>query len=71
MNCIVGIFLILDEIMKRRSGRAFAAKPVSDEMLNSILEAGRWAPSCANAQAWNLVVLRDPEVVLHMDYLTS
>ena len=55
--------MILDEIMKRRSGRAFSDKPISDEMLTSILEAGRWAPSCANAQAWNFVVLRDPEVL--------
>ena len=55
--------MILEEIMKRRSGRAFSDKPVSDEMLESILEAGRWAPSCANAQAWNFVVLREPDVL--------
>jgi nitroreductase len=56
--------MILEEIMKRRSGRAFSDKPVSDEMLNSILEAGRWAPSCGNTQAWNFVVLRDSEVLV-------
>jgi nitroreductase len=56
-------FLILEEISKRRSGRAFMNKPVSDELLNSILEAGRWAPSCANKQAWNFVVLRDKEIL--------
>ena len=55
--------MILEEIMKRRSGRAFSNKPISDEMLNSILEAARWAPSCANMQAWNFIVLRDPEVL--------
>jgi len=33
-------------------------------MLESILEAGRWAPSCMNTQAWNFVVLRDPEVLV-------
>ena len=55
--------MILDEIMKRRSGRAFTDKPISDEMLNSILEAGRWAPSCANTQAWNFVVLKDSEAL--------
>ena len=49
--------------MKRRSGRAFSDKPVSDEMINSILEAGRWAPSCMNKQAWNFIVLKDPEVL--------
>ena len=60
----MGNFMILEEIMKRRSGRAFSDKPISDEMLNSILEAARWAPSCANTQAWNFIVLRDPEVLV-------
>ena len=55
--------LILDEIMKRKSGRAFTNKPITDEMLNSILEAGRWAPSCGNTQAWNFVVLRDAKAL--------
>jgi nitroreductase len=55
--------MILEEIMKRRSGRAFSDKPISDEMLQSILEAGRWAPSCGNTQAWNFIVLREPEVL--------
>ncbi len=55
--------MILDEIMKRRSGRAFSDKPIPDELLQSILEAGRWAPSCANTQAWNFIVLRNPEVL--------
>lgn len=55
--------MILEEIMKRRSGRAFSDKPVSDEMINSILEAGRWAPSCSNTQAWNFVVLKDPQIL--------
>ena len=53
----------MDEIKKRRSGRAYTNKPIPDEMLNSILEAGRWAPSCANTQAWNFVVLRKKEVL--------
>lgn len=55
--------MIMDEIMKRRSGRAFDKKSIPDEMLNSILEAGRWAPSCSNTQAWNFVVLKDQEAL--------
>ncbi|UCE11471.1 MAG: nitroreductase family protein [Candidatus Thorarchaeota archaeon] len=58
-----GIHTILREIEERRSGRAYDPdKPVSDEMINSILEAGRRAPSCGNAQAWNFIVIRDPAV---------
>ena len=55
--------MILEEIMKRHSGRAFSSKPIPDEMLESILEAGRWAPSCGNAQAWNYVILKDSEIL--------
>lgn len=51
---------VLEEIMKRRSGRAFDNRPVPQEMIDSIIEAGRWAPSCMNTQAWNFVVLTDP-----------
>jgi nitroreductase len=55
--------MILEEIMKRKSGRAFSDKPISDELLNSILEAARWAPSCSNTQAWNFVVLKEPKTL--------
>ena len=67
----MGSNLILDEIMKRHSGRAFSNKPVSEEDLNSILEAGRWAPSCGNAQSWNFIVLRDSKILEKAhEYLT-
>ncbi len=54
---------ILEEITKRKSGRVFSEKPVPREILESILEAGRWAPSCANTQAWNYVVLSDKKAL--------
>ncbi len=49
----------MSEITGRRSGRAFTSQPVDDELINLILEAGRLAPSCANTQAWNFLVLKD------------
>ena len=55
--------LIIDVVLKRRSGVAFKEDSIPHEMLVSILEAGRRAPSCANTQAWNFVVLRNPEVL--------
>jgi nitroreductase len=54
---------ILSEILKRRSGRAYTDKQVPDEMLQSILEAGRKAPSCGNTQAWNFVVLKSQKAL--------
>jgi nitroreductase len=54
---------VLEEIRKRRSGRVFDTRPVPQEMIDSIVEAGRWAPSCANTQAWNFVVLTDSDML--------
>ena len=52
---------LLEEIEKRHSGRAYANTPVSDDMIELILEAGRRAPSCANTQAWNFIILKDSQ----------
>ena len=43
----------------RRSVRRFKSDPVPQELLEKILEAGRWAMSGANAQPWEFVVVRD------------
>src|SRR5919109_1735052 len=52
-----------DELMKiiqhRRSVRVYRSGKVSDEQLEAILEAARWAPSGANTQPWEFVVTRD------------
>jgi len=47
-------------IRNRWSPRAFADKPVSAEILRSLFEAARWAPSSNNEQPWAyLVATRD------------
>ncbi len=54
---------LLAEIERRRSGRAYDPdRQVSTELIESIIEAGRRAPSCANTQAWDFLVVRDPAV---------
>ena len=53
---------LFEAIKNRRSIRKYKADPVSDEKINAILEAGRWAPSWANTQCWRFVVVRDPKV---------
>ena len=52
----------LRTIRERRSVSRFTSSPVSDELIEAILEAGRWAPSGLNSQPWEFVVIRDPEV---------
>ena len=53
---------LMQAIKGRRSIRRYKPDPVSDELLNQVLEAGRWAPSWANTQCWRFVVVRDPEI---------
>ncbi|MDD2912861.1 MAG: nitroreductase family protein [Candidatus Bipolaricaulis anaerobius] len=52
---------VLNAIRGRRSVLRFEPKPVSDDEVEAILEAGRWAPSFANSQPWTFVVVRDEE----------
>ncbi|MCH6545535.1 MAG: nitroreductase family protein [Deltaproteobacteria bacterium] len=48
-------------IHKRRSVRVYKSGKVTDQQLETILEAARWAPSGANTQPWEFVVTRDRE----------
>lgn len=53
---------VLDIIKRRRSIRRYKPDDVPDELLNKIMEAGRWSPSGDNAQPWRFIVVRDPEI---------
>ncbi|HWZ98517.1 MAG TPA: nitroreductase family protein [Candidatus Dormibacteraeota bacterium] len=47
----------VQELIKNRwSPRAFSDKPVSPEVLQSLFEAARWAPSSNNEQPWAYIV---------------
>lgn len=48
-------------IRERRSIRAYQDKPVENEKLKLVLEAGRLAPSARNRQEWKFIVVRDRE----------
>ncbi|MCW4032265.1 MAG: nitroreductase family protein [Candidatus Bathyarchaeota archaeon] len=53
---------VLDAIKTRKSVRSYLVKPVEDDKLNAILNAGRRAPSAANRQEWRFVIVRDPAI---------
>lgn len=57
---IDGLFMEL--LSSRRSIRNFADRPVAQEQVARLLEAGRLAPSRANSQPWRFVVVRDAEL---------
>jgi len=54
--------LTLKAIRERRSTLDFTSDPVTDEQIEAILEAGRWAPSYLNSQPWDFVVVRDAQL---------
>lgn len=49
----------LDAIHARRDVRQYADRPLADEDLDRILEAGRRSPSSQNEQRWDFVVVTD------------
>jgi len=50
-----------DAIRNRRSCRQFSPQRIKEEDLRKIIEAGAWAPSPANNQPWEFVILTDRE----------
>jgi nitroreductase len=52
---------LLDLMKTRRSVRRLQSDPVSVEDVDRILEGARWAPSGANTQPWEFIVVRDGE----------
>ena len=50
-------------IFERRSVRHYLPKPVEEEKILKILEACRWAPSARNLQPWELIVIKDKELL--------
>jgi nitroreductase len=50
---------ILETIKSRRSIRKFSSAPVPEDLVERVLDAGRWAPSGLNNQPWRFAVIRD------------
>lgn len=50
---------ILDLFLRRWSPRAMTGEPLSDDELNTLFEAARWAPSTYNEQEWRFLFARN------------
>jgi nitroreductase len=53
---------VLALLKGRRSIRRYQPDPVPNEMVEQVLEAGRWAPSASNRQPWSFIVVRDETI---------
>jgi len=53
---------VFKAIKNRRSIRAFTDKPVTDNEIEQLIDAARWAPSAGNIQPWRFIIVRDPQI---------
>lgn len=56
----------IQAIMTRVSTRQYSDQDISDQDLQTILEAGMSGPSCVNARDWSFIVVRDSETLNKM-----
>ena len=54
---------VMENILTRRSTRAFEKKPIPTEELDQILQAAIYAPSGMNRQTWQFTVVTDTEKI--------
>jgi nitroreductase len=52
----------MEAIKGRRSVRSYRPDPIPEEKLRKVLEAVQWAPSWANTQCWEVIVIKDAAI---------
>jgi len=55
-----------DAIRARRNVRAFNDRPIPEDDLHRVLEAGRRAPSARNTQPWDFIVVTEPDRLVEL-----
>ena len=55
---------LVEIILSRRSVRRYKKKPIPEDVMLKILEAGRMAPSANNRQPWRFIVVTDEKLKL-------
>ncbi len=53
---------LIQIIKKRRSVRSYKPDQVPENMVQQVMEAARWAPSWANTQCWEFILVRDSSI---------
>jgi len=61
---------LLDFIKTRQCIRKYTSEPISKEIIEEILECGKWTPSGLNNQPWNVLVVQDQEKKESLSKLT-
>lgn len=62
---------IVENIKFRRSVRGFKGTNVPKELVEKILEAGRFAPSALNMQPWKFVIISDKKKIEELGHIAT
>jgi nitroreductase len=60
---------VTDTIHARRSTRCFAARQITPEQLETLLDAAVWAPSGGNSQSWLFTAIQNKKALLSLNEL--
>lgn len=68
---MAGENFIIDNIKSRRSIRNFQDTLIAKEIIEKIVEAGRFAPSALNRQPWKFIVINDKDLIEELSRITT
>jgi nitroreductase len=61
----------IEFIKERKSVRSFIYKTIGKDIINSVMEAARWAPSGNNSQPWKVCIVIHPTLKRMLSDLTK
>ena len=62
---------VISNIKARRTTRKYQQKPIEKSKLESVIEAGLYAPSAHNDQSWHFTVIQDKALIDEMNVATK
>jgi len=62
---------LLEVIKNRYSCRKFLDRPIPKELIEKLIDAGRFAPTARNIQPWEFIVITDKENLKKIGAITS
>jgi nitroreductase len=62
---------VLEQINKVRQVRQYEDKPISDEIVEQLLEIARWTGSSRNTQPWHFIVIDDRDKLKQISELRT
>ena len=58
----------IEIVRSRRSIRSYMNDPVDNEVIEKIIEAGKWAPSGNNTQPLEIVSVKEKALIEHLSF---